>query len=467
MKKAKTRKLLLLISILPAMLLAGCSKEEEQVVLESVSITDAGVQMKVGEEHQLEFSYLPSGIERPAAQWMSSNSTVATVNADGLVKAMKEGTATITLTATSQGIVLTDECTITVTNVEATAITLSENTLELKAGETFDLHYTIEPENTTVKDVEWSTSNEKVATVNKGTVTATGAGEAEITVTVSGTDISATCKVSVEPVEVEAITLSESQIVVENNRTYTLTAEVLPNNATDKTLLWSSSDETVATVEDGIVTAHKVGKCTISVKSANGKVESKCEVEVIPVKVTGIQVHDIDALLVGDKVKVVYEVFPTDAANKNVTITSDNTAAVSVEGEMLSANSIGMANITVTTEDGEFSSTIAVHVTDITSMMELRMSFSGTNIMGYHSGWLYSYITNNSSREVTLTKFEIIDSMDERVVASTEDASLLGTLSPGETKNLGTDNLTRVYNPIVVWHFTYNGESYQISQMIK
>ena len=206
MKKAKTRKLLLLISILPAMLLAGCSKEEEQVVLESVSITDAGVQMKVGEEHQLEFSYLPSGIERPAAQWMSSNSTVATVNADGLVKAMKEGTATITLTATSQGIVLTDECTITVTNVEATAITLSENTLELKAGETFDLHYTIEPENTTVKDVEWSTSNEKVATVNKGTVTATGAGEAEITVTVSGTDISATCKVSVEPVEVEAIT---------------------------------------------------------------------------------------------------------------------------------------------------------------------------------------------------------------------------------------------------------------------
>ena len=154
MKKAKMRKLLLLILILPAMLLAGCSKEEEQVVLESVSITDAGVQMKVGEEHQLEFSYLPSGIERPAAQWVSSNSTVATVNADGLVKAMKEGTATITLTATSQGIVLTDECTITVTNVEATAITLSENTLELKAGETFDLHYTIEPENTTVKDVE-------------------------------------------------------------------------------------------------------------------------------------------------------------------------------------------------------------------------------------------------------------------------------------------------------------------------
>ena len=124
MKKAKMRKLLLLILILPAMLLAGCSKEEEQVVLESVSITDAGVQMKVGEEHQLEFSYLPSGIERPAAQWVSSNSTVATVNADGLVKAMKEGTATITLTATSQGTVLTDECTITVTNVEATAITL-------------------------------------------------------------------------------------------------------------------------------------------------------------------------------------------------------------------------------------------------------------------------------------------------------------------------------------------------------
>ena len=82
--------------------------------------------------------------------------------------------------------------------------------------------------------------------MNKGTVTATGAGEAEITVTISGTDISATCKVSVEPVEVEAITLSESQIVVENNRTYTLTAEVLPSNATDKTLLWSSSDETVA-----------------------------------------------------------------------------------------------------------------------------------------------------------------------------------------------------------------------------
>lgn len=166
------------------------------------------------------------------------------------------------------------------------SLTLKENSITVFVGETASLTPDFDPESCSNRGLRWSSSNKKVATVDKftGEITAVGEGTCEITATASN-GAAAKCKVEVKPAEVRSIKLSNTSLTLNVGSSETIKATIEPSSASDTALTWSTSNKSVATVKDGKITAVGEGKCEITVTAPNG-VEAKCKVEVEKVKLS-------------------------------------------------------------------------------------------------------------------------------------------------------------------------------------
>ncbi len=158
----------------------------------------------------------------------------------------------------------------------ATGVTLDQTELTLTAGKTASLKATVQPENTT-DTIVWSSSKEEVATVENGIVTAKTAGETVITAT-CGT-VKAECAVTVTPsVMASAVTLDKTELNLYTGDTAALTAAIQPEDTTDPTIAWTTTDAEVASVQNGVVTAGKTGMATIT--ASCGEAKAQCAVTV-------------------------------------------------------------------------------------------------------------------------------------------------------------------------------------------
>ena len=161
--------------------------------------------------------------------------------------------------------------------VPATGITLNHSTLSLAVGGSVALTATLTPENAT-DAVVWSSNNTEIAEVsNNGTVTAKALGTATITATVGS--YTATCEVTVA-VPVTGVSLDKATMSLTAGSTGTLTATITPENATNKNLTWTSDNEAVVAVSDGVVSAVAAGTANITVTTADGGKTATCVVTV-------------------------------------------------------------------------------------------------------------------------------------------------------------------------------------------
>ena len=165
---------------------------------------------------------------------------------------------------------------------KVTKVELDKTSLELTEGGTARLTATILPDNATNKNVTWSTSDASIATVTDGVVTAVAPGTATITVTTEDGGKTATCAVTVAAatVPVTGVTLNKTSTSLYVGDTETLTATVAPDNATDRAVNWTSSNPSVATVENGVVTAVGAGTATITVTTQDNDYTASCTVTV-------------------------------------------------------------------------------------------------------------------------------------------------------------------------------------------
>lgn len=179
--------------------------------------------------------------------------------------------------------------------VEVGEIKLNKTTLTLAVGEEQPLTATVLPDNAENKTVAWSSSDTKIATVSDaGLVTAVAPGSATITARAGGK--SATCAVTVEPTAVESVTLDKTELTLKRGGTETLTATVLPEDATDPKVVWTTSDEAIATVSDaGLVTAITAGTATITARA--GDKSTTCAVIVEPDIYLSVNASDNTAFL--------------------------------------------------------------------------------------------------------------------------------------------------------------------------
>ena len=249
-----------------------------------VSLNKDSLTLDVGSTKELIATITPETATDKNLTWASDAEGVATVDQNGEVNAVAPGTANITVT--TQDGSHTATCAVTVTQ-PVTGVTLDPTSLSLFTGDTATLTATVEPENATNKNVTWSSDDTSVATVDAtGKVTAVSAGTATITVTTVDQSKTATCEVTVAAatVPVTGVTLSQNEAHLYYNRTpntLTLTATVAPDNATNKAVTWTSSNPSVATVENGVVTAAARGTAVITATAADGSgASASCTVTV-------------------------------------------------------------------------------------------------------------------------------------------------------------------------------------------
>ncbi len=316
--------------------------------------------MKAGDTAKIDIKYpenftqalQAAGLTVKSTTYSSDKETVAKVSADGTITAVAEGTAKITTK-----IVLSDDkekvLTTTVTVEKKTVvvpvrgITLSKTNLTLAPGKSETLKVTFNPSNATNKGLTWKTSNDKVATVVNGKVTAKKAGKATITVTTKDGGFKKTCQVTVK-IPVKSVSLNKAKLTLGAKEKFTLKATVKPNNATSKKVSWNSSNKKVATVSSkGVVTTKKTGKVTITAK-ADGK-SKKCTITVkkAPNKIT---LNAKRKILKKGKTFKIKAKLPKNTASYKITYKTSNkkVATVSASGKV-TAKKKGKATITVTT----------------------------------------------------------------------------------------------------------------------
>ena len=322
--------------------------------IESVIVTaPAGEkQVSIGSTLQLTAIVTPSNLPDIITEWKSSDKTVATVNADGLVTAKKEGSVKITVTVTNGSQSESVDYDISVIQQTVTSVELDKSSLSMIEGETYTLKATIKPDNAYDKTIKWESSLPSVATVSdKGVVTAVKAGTAIITAKCGNK--TATCQITVQAkfINVTGVILDKESLTLDLNSDAQLMATILPANAGNKAVMWSSSDPSVVSVssQDNVatVTAKSLGEAVIYVETLDGSFTKECKVKVNS-PVTSITLSQSSATLAfGQSLSLTATVLPADASNPVIDWSSSNPSVASVaDGIVKAGTTAGTATIT-------------------------------------------------------------------------------------------------------------------------
>lgn len=263
----------IIVSTLDGKYMAACTVTVMNPVA-SITFDEPAVKLNVGVSKKLAYSVIPADATDQKFTFESSNSNVASVSEGGVVTAVSAGTATIKCTAPNG---VSASCTVQVT-VTLTSITLDNSELTVNIGETSKLTATFEPENATVTEIVWNTSNASIVSVDQeGNLTAAGVGEAIISVSTPEGDLSASCIVTVIDPSV-SIGFESTDITLklgsEVDDHLTLIPIVTPENP-NETFTWSSSNDKIVSVSaSGIIRAKELGTAVITVKCSSGAVAS-------------------------------------------------------------------------------------------------------------------------------------------------------------------------------------------------
>lgn len=342
----------------------------------AIKLYEHEVRLAIGKHITLYAYVSPQDVNNDKVAWDFSNYYVVKEIGfsyfDGYVTAEGRHKGTVKITAkTCDGSNLSDTCEITVWQ-PVTSVSLDKHECSMKIGETTTLRTSILPNDADNKDLVWTSSNESVATVEDGVVTAHASGKARVRVEpADGSDNFDDCEITVfQPVigvNVEPRTLTLKSI----GATKQLTADVLPENADNRNVKWSSANTSVCFVMDnGTVVAVSEGSSVVTATTVDGGFTDFCVVIVkLPVDdkrpVTGIRLEQNSVTLskIGETVKLKATVLPADADNPNIQWeSSDRTVCLVMNDGTVVAIGAGSSIITATTEDGGFSAQCVVVV---------------------------------------------------------------------------------------------------------
>ncbi len=372
----------------------------EDVKVTSVSVSPAAAELQIGETKDLQFTVLPENAAVKTVTWSSDNPSIATVNEkSGKVKALTAGTTKIK--ATSQdGSNKSGECVVTVKPILVESITVSPKSKTLKTGESVQLSYTIAPENAANQNVTWSSSDDAIASIdpNTKTVTAHAVGNAVITATSEeNNEISDSCSITViqdsanpDLTPVQGISVSPKTKTLKPDESFQIKETVTPSDATNKNVIWSSSDNTIASIdpETKTVTAHAVGNAIITATSEeNNEISDSCSITVSDSTLPNVEVQAIsvspkkNTIIAGKSITLSATITPDNAANKNLIWRSSNRLIASVDEETgeVSAHKKGTVTITATSEENpSISDNCTVEVIEADSEATLVTSITVT-----------------------------------------------------------------------------------------
>ena len=417
-----------------------------------ISLSPTTKTMGVGGSFTIIPTITPSNATDKSITWFSGNPSVATVDANGKVTALGIGTAVITATTNDGGYKTT--CTVTVSNniVNVTGVTMIPTSRTMYAGDSYHLDAIVSPDNATDKSVTWTSSNPAIATVDEnGIVLALKAGTTTITATTNDGGFKANCIITVtgEVVNVTGITLSPTTKTMYTGESFILMPTITPDNATNKSVTWTSSDPTIASVdENGMVKAIKKGTATITAKTDDGGFTATCVITVNEgdKKVTGITLTPTtNTIKPGDSFVITPTVTPSDAADKSVTWSSSDSSIARVDSTgKVTALKAGTVTITATTNDGGYKATCTVTVANITNIYIYRL---------YNPNSGEHFFTNNDGERKYLASIGWDDEGVAWTSPSLSSVPVYRLFNPFTGEHHYTSNLEeRNYLVLLGWH---------------
>ena len=249
-----------------------CTVTVEEYV-KVIKLNQTYYKLGLGKTYQLVATIEGKTASNKELRWTTSNKSIVSVDKNGKIKGLKLGTATITVYATD-GSGAEASCTVRVSRL-VTSIDLNTNYITLVQGKSYNLKATVKPNNATYKKPLYSSSDKKVAIVNKnGVITGIEPGDSIITVKANDSSgVSAICYVRViAPIPSTGITAQESEVIMSPGETKTVRISMVPNNSTDS-YTWSSDNPAVASVNEstGRILANEVGTANITVMTESGR----------------------------------------------------------------------------------------------------------------------------------------------------------------------------------------------------
>ena len=348
------------------------TKAEETKQIESLSFAQEKVSVKKGDSLGLIITVNPSDLASEKLTWISSDPSIVTVDANGVIKGIKPGMATITVTS-SNGKKATCKVTVSEDTVEVSKINLTTKEDTITPGSTTQINATIEPENATNRELVWSSSNPSIATVDsKGVVKGLKSGTVTITAKTKDGKVMATKTITIkkeEPKQIESLSFAQDNVSIKKDDTLGLIVTVKPSELASEKLTWTSSDTNIVTVDaNGNIKGIKPGTATITAKSTNGK-KATCTVTVTTdeVEVEEIILTPEDNTIDSNSTtQVIAEIKPENATNRELVWESSDPSIATVDDKgIVKGLKSGTVTITAKTKDGKVvaSTTITIKPT--------------------------------------------------------------------------------------------------------
>lgn len=402
----------------------------QPVLVSSIALSPTSVTLNPNGTYKFNVTVSPNNATNKGVIWSSNDTNVVSVDQNGNIKALKEGTAKIRVTA-QDGSGKYVEASVTVesskpTNVLVTGVSLNASTVKMYVGQSYQLIHTIKPSNATNKGVTWSSSNTNVVSVSNGKIVGKSSGKARITVTTNDGRYSAYTDVTVinrpnsssssnsssnsssSSSSGSSSSISSSIDIVKDMIELNKGSEEkleykLSQDLTDSIIIWKSSNTDVAVVKNGIVTAISDGEATITA-TINGKdIKDTCKVIVKKLDLTGIVFEDESlSISVGKTLKLTLNALPSGADLPSLKWDVDNIEILSVSDKgVIKGINVGEAVVTASSMDGKYSASINIVVTPyVSEPIEI-------NVEGYDLNFdenTYSYtlkIKNEKSLKIT------------------------------------------------------------------
>lgn len=329
--------------------------------VKGIHLNTNAITLEEEESIQLVASILPENASNKNVNWTSSDVSVAMVSPDGTVYAIKPGQATIMATTEDGGFVALSKVNVKAKTVLVSNIDLNVRSKTLAIGETIQLSALILPEHASTKIVDWTSTNPFIASVNEfGFVTAISEGKTQIIATTTDdSNLSAICEITVEKqfISISQIRITPSDTTLVVGQTMVLNAIIIPNDASNKAIVWSSTNPSIAIVSAaGEVKAIASGEAIIIASTQDGSnLSAMCQ---ITVKTEPIYVESIDLNpstiegCVNETYHLEANVLPVTASNKDLKWTSSDENIATVENGEVKLESVGTAIITARAIDG-------------------------------------------------------------------------------------------------------------------
>ena len=427
-----------------------CGNLEEELNIKS------NYNIKVGEE----ITIIPDNNDKcyEGLSITSNDNNIVEVIRNTKILGKNKGTATLTMVNESNLI----NFNVTVGNssshvdnkeVKVTGISINEKSISLNINQKHQLKPNVLPNNATNKNVTYTSSNSLIAKVNSsGLVEGVNIGECDITIkTQEGNyETKVHVKVNNDKINVQSISVDKKDITIKVGESVTIKETINPSNATNKNVTWTSNNNSVATVSNGVVKGLKEGKSIITVKSDDSGMSASTNVTVISngngastTGVAGILVSPTNAILqVGESIKLGITIIPYDAKNQKVTWTSNNTSVVTVTSDgTITAKKEGNAIITAKSDDGGKTSTSNITVIKKSGPVDTSVSVTGISLNKTSA-------SINVGTTITLTATISPSNATDKTVTWTSSNTNVATVSNGIVlgKTAGTAVITASSN---------------------